>query len=225
MPVSLSIADNLSLVSIWSLRSLLSLRSLRKKSSAIIAIIWKQLFSDRSDRSDNWDRKSSLMCLFPLHFYCLSSSNANTKFLWLILWFLLSCCLSNAVFLLYRKAFAPPRKSHRTGLLFTHKNGCGGATSVTKRNYVDPISKVERHIPDRFCVNLAMWTPFGTVAEMNKYERVLEPTEMEVTFKEYKEKILVHQTLSDNRTGTMFDMYDFCRPRPLLFILKRYSGT
>ena len=75
------------------------------------------------------------------------------------------------------------------------------------------------------CVNLAMWTPFGTVAEMNKYERVLEPTEMEVTFKEYKEKILVHQTLSDNRTGTMFAMYDFCRPRPLLFILKRCSGT
>ena len=48
---------------------------------------------------------------------------------------------------------------------------------------------------------------------------------MEVTFKEYKEKILVHQTLSDNRTGTMFDMYEFCRPGPLLFILKRCSGT
>ena len=66
---------------------------------------------------------------------------------------------------------------------------------------------------------------FGTVAEINKYERVLEPTEMEVTFKEFKETILVHQTLSDSRIGTMFDMYDFCRPGPLLFILKRYSGT
>ena len=171
MPLSLSIADNLSLVSIWSVRSLLSLRSLRKKSStiaAIIAIIWKQLFSDRSDRSDKWDRKSSLLCLFPLRFYCLSSSNANTKFLWLIFWFLPSCCLSKAVFLLYRKAFAPPRKSYRKGLLFTQKNDCGGATSVTKRNYVAPISKVELHIPGRFCVNLAMWTPLGTVAEMNK---------------------------------------------------------
>ena len=40
---------------------------------------------------------------------------------------------------------------------------------------------------------------------------------MEVTFKEYK--ILVHQTLSDNRTDTMFDMYDFWLPGPLLFIL------
>ena len=167
----------------------------------------------------------SLLCLFPLHFYCLSSSNANTKFLWLIFWFLLFCCLSKAVFLLYRKAFAPPRKSYRTGLLFTHKADCGGATSATKRNYVAPISKVECHIPDRFCVNLAIWTPFRTVAEMNKYERVLEATEMEVTLKEYKQKILVHQTLSDNHTGTMFDMYDFCRPRPLLFILKRCSGT
>ena len=67
---------------------------------------------------------------------------------------------------------------------WNNKNDCGGATSVTKRNYAASISKVERHIPDRFCVNLAMWTPFGTVAEMNKYERVLEPTEMEVTFKE-----------------------------------------
>ena len=84
---------------------------------------------------------------------------------------------------------------------------------------------MERHMPDRFFVILAMWTPFGTVPEINKYERVLEPTEMEVTFKEYKEKILVHQTLSDNRTGTMFDMYEFCRPGPLLFILKRCSGT
>ena len=143
----------------------------KKKGSAIaaiIAIIWKPLFSDRRDRSDNWDRKNSLLCLFPPHFYCLSSSNANTKFLWLIFWFLLSCCLCKAVFLLYRKAFAPPRKSYRTGLLFTHKNDCGGATSVTKRNYAASISKVERHIPDRFCVNLAMWTPFRTVAEMKK---------------------------------------------------------
>ena len=73
--------------------------------------------------------------------------------------------------------------------------------------------------------NVNTFCLLGTVAEINKYERVLEPTEMEVTFKELKEKILVHQTLSDSRTGTMFDMYDFCRPGPLLFILKRYSGT
>ena len=51
--------NRLSPVFIWSLRSL---RSLRKKSSAIaviIAIFWKPLSSDRSDRSDNdrWDRK------------------------------------------------------------------------------------------------------------------------------------------------------------------------
>ena len=40
-------------VSIWSLRSL------RKKSSAIAAIIWKPLSSDRSD-NDRWDTKSVL---------------------------------------------------------------------------------------------------------------------------------------------------------------------
>ena len=37
----------------------------------------------------------------------------------------------------------PPRKSYRIGLLFTHKNGCGGAIFVTQRNYALPISRGE----------------------------------------------------------------------------------
>ena len=36
--------------------------------------------------------------------------------------------------LLHQIVFAPSRKSYRTGLLFTHKNGCGGAIFVTKRS-------------------------------------------------------------------------------------------
>ena len=32
----------------------------------------------------------------------------------------------------YRIAFPPPRKPYRIRLLFTHKNGCGGAISVTE---------------------------------------------------------------------------------------------
>ena len=44
-------SGSVGLVSIWSLRSL------RKKSSAIAAIIWKPLSSDRSD-NDRWDTKS-----------------------------------------------------------------------------------------------------------------------------------------------------------------------
>ena len=59
-----------------------------------------------------------------------------------------------AVFTLHRIAFAPPRKSYRMGLLFTHKNGYGGAVSVTKRSCAEPISIVERHISDRFCATL-----------------------------------------------------------------------
>ena len=51
-----------------------------------------------------------------------------------------------AMFTLYRKAFAPPRKSYRIGLLFTHKNRCGGAISVTKQSCAAPISKVESQI-------------------------------------------------------------------------------
>ena len=41
------------------------------------------------------------------------------------------------------------RKSYRMGHLFTNKNGCGGAISVTERSCAAPISKVERHISDR----------------------------------------------------------------------------
>ena len=44
----------------------------------------------------------------------------------------------NAMFTLYRRAFAPAR----IGPLFTHENGDFGAISVTERNYAPPISKV-----------------------------------------------------------------------------------
>ena len=37
------------------------------------------------------------------------------------------CYLSMALFTLSRKAFAPPRKPYRIGLLFTHENDYGGA--------------------------------------------------------------------------------------------------
>ena len=51
-------------------------------------------------------------------------------------------------------AFALPSKLYRLRPLFTHTNGCGGAISVTERSCVAPISKVERHISDSFCVSL-----------------------------------------------------------------------
>ena len=38
-----------------------------------------------------------------------------------------------AMFTVYRRACAPPRKSYRIGLLFTQKNGCGGVISETER--------------------------------------------------------------------------------------------
>ena len=41
-----------------------------------------------------------------------------------------------------------------------HKNGCGGAISVTERSCVLPISKVEVHISDRFCAIL--WRKVNT---------------------------------------------------------------
>ena len=60
--------------------------------------------------------------------------------------------VTNAMFTLCRIVFAPPRKSYRLRLLFTHNNGDFGAISVTKRSCAAPISKVERDIADtRFC--------------------------------------------------------------------------
>ena len=58
-----------------------------------------------------------------------------------------------AMFTLYQIAFAPTRKPHRIGLLFTHKKGDFCAISVTERSCAAPISKVERHISDRFCAS------------------------------------------------------------------------
>ena len=49
------------------------------------------------------------------------------------------------MFTVYWITFAPPRKSYRIGLLFTHKNICGGAISVTERSCGSPIYKVESH--------------------------------------------------------------------------------
>ena len=53
------------------------------------------------------------------------------------------------MFTLYRIAFAPPRKSSRIELLFTHKNASGGAISGTERDCAASISKVESQISDR----------------------------------------------------------------------------
>ena len=61
---------------------------------------------------------------------------------------------------LYWIAFVPPRKLYRIGILFTHMNGDFDAISMTERNCVTPISKVESHVldtlgvytlPDRAC--------------------------------------------------------------------------
>ena len=58
------------------------------------------------------------------------------------------------MFTLCRIALAPARKPYRVGLLFTLKNGDFSAISVTGWSCVAPISKVERHISDGFCVTL-----------------------------------------------------------------------
>ena len=52
-------------------------------------------------------------------------------------------------------AFALPSKLYRLRPLFTHKNGCGGAISVTEGGLRRAdLPKVGRHISDGFCASL-----------------------------------------------------------------------
>ena len=62
---------------------------------------------------------------------------------------------TKAIFTLHRIAFAPARECYWIGrLLFTPKNSDFGAISVAERSCAPPISKVERHLLDKFCDKL-----------------------------------------------------------------------
>ena len=81
------------------------------------------------------------------------------------------------IFTIFRKAFAPPWKPYRIGLLFTYKNCVLGAVSVTAQSCAATISKVLCHsIYWRGFVPYfaAAWTSITTVAEVDKQKRELE---------------------------------------------------
>ena len=69
------------------------------------------------------------------------------------------------VFSVVVNTFAPTRQSCGIGLLLTHKNGDFGATYGTERRGAAPISKVERHISDRFCATLLKAKPQRQTSE------------------------------------------------------------
>ena len=74
-----------------------------------------------------------------------------------------------------------------------------GATSVTKRSCCVPISEVERHVSDR------VRTVIRTVVKVNNWEEDWNPLRRKKNFRSGDWE-LVHQTLSANRSGTMFDV-------------------
>ena len=81
--------------------------------------------------------------------------------------------ITEVVFTLCRAEFAPAREPYRVGLLFTRKVCDFGGISVTERSSAAPISTVEHHISDRFCVTPAphfglVWTGIWNVAAANK---------------------------------------------------------
>ena len=82
-----------------------------------------------------------------------------------------------AIFTIFWKAFAPPWKPYRLGLLFTHKNCVLCAVSVTAQSCAATISKVLRH--STYWIGFvpyfaAAWTSITTVEEVDKQERELE---------------------------------------------------
>lgn len=58
-----------------------------------------------------------------------------------------------AIFTQYQIAFMSPQKSYWKGILFTNKNSCGGAISVTEKSCAAPISQVENHIRQVFILS------------------------------------------------------------------------
>lgn len=58
-----------------------------------------------------------------------------------------------AIFTQYQIAFMSPQKSYWIGILFTNKNSCGGAISVTEKSCAAPISQVENHIRQVFILS------------------------------------------------------------------------
>ena len=84
---------------------------------------------------------------------------------------------------LYWIAFVPPRKSYRIGILYTHMNGDFDAISMTERNCVRPISKVESHVLDTLGVhtlpdNLSCRVTFDCLSLPSFYVLFSNPIEM-----------------------------------------------
>ena len=86
---------------------------------------------------------------------------------------------------------------------FTFTSGNFGAISVTERSFASPISNVECHVSDRFCA--ALWSSVNRYSDWSGSEnkRGLESTERKVMCEDWD---LVHQTLSANCSGTMFNV-------------------
>ena len=107
-------------------------------------------------RKRRWEERRTPPLLFFSYFY--SRWNTQREPLWRREVF--HCILHLSLCLHYRIAFAPPQKSYRVGLLFTHKNGCDGAISLTEPSCAAPISKVDHHISDR--VSVLLWSSVNT---------------------------------------------------------------
>ena len=84
---------------------------------------------------------------------------------------------------LYWIVFVLPRKSYRIGILFSHMNGDFDVISMTERNCVTPIFKVESHALDTLGVytlpdNLSCWLTFDCFSLPSFYVLFSNPIEM-----------------------------------------------
>ena len=89
------------------------------------------------------------------------------------------------MFSLYRihVAFVFAQKSYHTGFLFTHKNRDFVMISVTKLHWSQKWS-ITNWIGSMLHFG-AVWTSVLSIAQVNKYEKRLEPTETEANYQEW----------------------------------------
>lgn len=126
----------------------------------------------------------------------------------------------------YQIALAPAWKPYRIVLLFTHEDHDFGVISVTESSCTVPISKVERHITDRFYTTL--WYRVNWYSDNVRSEKIgaRAGNHWDVSKIRSEDWKWVHQTNSANHSGTMFNVWErlvqckFCTTAAVMSIQK-----
>ena len=136
--------------------------------------------------------------------------------------------VTKALSTLFRIAFAPQQKSYQTGLLFTHKDDCGGAISVTERCCPAPISLAENIDLSDWCSHYTRirkaisGTMLACVASVSVWFRSKERPRNGISVLAAREMKQEPKTESGGRRRGRKETSFFPTPSPL-FYLRHFS--